>query len=204
MGRTRYARAAAVALTLALALVLAACGGKTITSERLASIMPSAADAPTGTDVQASSVGPKILTEFVEDMSVRAKLRSLGFRSAYTASFATPGFPADPSTAPLGASLYATFGVVLRDAAAASNGFAFYAKRSRDRAGHLTVILTKDLGPDSFAFHFSNLDNTPLPGVGYLWRVDNALFSVVGVGNPSPDPTIVRSLVATIERRATD
>lgn len=164
--------------------------------------MPSAADAPAGTDVQAASIGPKVLSEFVDDDAIRAKLRSLGFRSAYTASFATPTFPADPSTAPVGSALYATFGVVLRDEKAASNGFAFYVKRSKDRAAHLTVILTPGLGPDSFAFHFGNLDNSPLPGVGYLWRVDNVLFSVVGVGNPSPDASIVRALVSTIDKRA--
>ena len=192
-----------VVAILLLAFFLAGCGAKTIDSKELATIMPSAADAPAGTDVQASSVGPRLLNEFVTDEAVRAKLRALGFRTAYTASFATPAFPSDSSAAPPGSALYATFGVVLRDAKAATTGFAYYVKRSRQRASHLTTILTHGLGPDAFAFHFSNLDNTPLPGAGYLWRRDNVLFSVVGVGNPSPDAAIVRSLVATIDGRAT-
>ena len=196
-------RAARPLFALTLASALVACGGKSITPKGLADIMPSAADAPFGTSVQTASLGAQTLTSFVDDPAVRAKLKSLGFRVAYTAAFATANFVNDEAAAPLGSAYYATFGVLLRDAAAAKTGFAFYAARSRARAKHLSPLLTeKELGDDSYAFHFSSLDNTPLPGVAYLWRVDNALFSVVGLGNPSPDPAIVRDLVGKIDARA--
>ena len=196
-------RATRFLFIVALASILAACNGaRTITATELARIMPSAADAPMGTGLRAAQVGPKTLDQFVDDAAVRAKLLSLGFDIAYTASFATPSFPPDASTAPPGSALYATFGVLLKDAKTGARGFAYYAARSRARARHLTVVLAQNLGDDSFAFHFSSLDNSPLPGAAYLWRVGNALFSVVGIGNPSPDPAAVRSLVHVIDARA--
>jgi hypothetical protein len=185
-----------------LAALVACGGGRTITAKDLAKIMPSAADAPAGTNLQADRAGPKRLDEFVDDAAVRSKLLSFGFHVAYTTTFASPGFPADASAARPGATLDAAFGVLLRDAKAAHAGFAFYDARTRARAKHLTPVLTNGLGEESFAYHFSSLDNTPLPGIAFFWRVGNALFSVVGIGNPGPDPVAVRALVHTIDARA--
>ena len=192
---------------LALVLLVATavgCGGgdPTITSQQLATIMPSSADAPPGTTLGASESGPRTLVEFVSETDVRRKLEQLGFKVAYQATFATPAFPADPSKAPPGAALYGAFAVVLRDGKAATNGLAFYSKRVQKRAKDATPVVTEELGPDAFAYRFSSLPEAPLPGAVYFWRVGNALFSVVGAGNPGPEPAAVRALATTIDRRA--
>ena len=112
---------------LALVLLVATavgCGGgdPTITSQQLATIMPSSADAPPGTTLGASESGPRTLVEFVSETDVRRKLEQLGFKVAYQATFATPAFPADPSKAPPGAALYGAFAVVLRDGCVVHDG----------------------------------------------------------------------------------
>jgi hypothetical protein len=164
--------------------------------------MPAAADAPASTSIRPELSGPQTLEEFVETADVRAKLRSFGFETAYTTSFTTPAFPDDPLKAPPGAALYATFAVLLRDADAAHDGFVFYEARSKARAKDPTPVLTNGFGKDSVAFHFARLEDTALPGIAYLWRVDNVLFSVVGVGVPGPDPPATRTLAQTINERA--
>ena len=60
----------------------------------------------------------------------------------------------------------------------------------------------QDLGDEVFSFRFSSLDDTPSPGLALLWRVKNGLFSVVAVGNPTPDPKVARGLAAKIAERA--
>jgi len=195
-------KAVSVASVLLLACVMTACGGRTITARELATIMPSAAAAPLGTQLLTAQSGPKTLDEFVSAEDVRTKLRALGFDVAYVSTFSTRDFPADPSKAPVGATLYGTFAVLVRDASAAHDGYTFYVARSRARAAHLTPILIQGFGDDATAFRFSSLDQTPLPGIAYLWRVDNALFSVVAVGNPEPDPKATRTLAGTIDSRA--
>jgi hypothetical protein len=164
--------------------------------------MPSAADAPAGTAIRTGLTGPKKLDEFVAAADVRSTLRSLGFRVAYTATFASASFPADPSKAPSGSALYASSAIVLRDVDAAHSGFTFYESRLRTRAKNLTPILARDLGAESFSFHFSSLEDSPLPGVAFLFRVGNALFSVVGVGNPDPAPDVARAAAELIAARA--
>ena len=187
-----------------LVLVLAACGSgePEITATELARIMPSATAAPAGTTVNTDQVGPKKLDEFVSADDVRAKLRSLGFKVGYTVTFSTANFTPDPAKAPFGSALYGTSVIVLRDAGAAHKGFAFYESRLRKRAKDLTPILAQ-IGKESFAFHFSSLEDTALPGVAYLFRVGNALFSVVGVSNPdSVAANPARSLAVLIAGRA--
>lgn len=188
---------------LVAAFALVACGGEpAITSARLAGIMPSAADAPAGTDIRADLSGPKTLDEFVGAEEVRTKLRALGFKVAYVSTFTTPSFPADPTKAPPGATLYGSFAIALEDADAAHEGFTFYQRRLRTRAKDSAAVLTQDLGTESFSFRFSSLEDTPLPGIAFLWRTGNALFSVVGVGNPDPSPDAVRGLARVIAARA--
>jgi len=190
-----------------VALVLAAaCGGgePSLTAGDVARIMPSAADAPARTELEAQSAGPQTLDEFISDATVRDTLRGYGFRVAYVAQFATPGFTPDPSTAPIGTALYSTSVIVLRDAPAARKAFHFYEERLRTRAKGLTPLVVSGFGTDTFAFHFSALAETALPGLAYLWRVGNALFSVVGVGNPGPDAQATRDIAGLIERRATE
>ncbi len=190
-----------------LALVLAACGGgePVITARALPRIMPSATDAPAGTAIRTDLTGPKKLDEFVTANDVRSKLSSLGFKVAYTATFASASFPADPSKAPAGSALYASSAILVRDAEAAHQGFIFYESRLRTRAKNLTPILAQDLGTESFSFHFSSLEDSPLPGVAFLFRVGNALFSVVGIGNPDPAPAAARTaaeLIAALAEKA--
>ncbi|MFY9586628.1 MAG: hypothetical protein WAT66_04140 [Actinomycetota bacterium] len=187
-----------------LAFVLVACGSgePDITATELARIMPSATAAPAGTTVNTDQVGPKRLDEFVSADDVRTKLRSLGFKLAYTVTFSTANFTPDPAKAPFGSALYGTSAIVLRDADAARKGFTFYVSRLRKRAKDLTPILAQ-IGKESFAFHFSSLEDTALPGVAYLFRVGNTLFSVVGVANPdSVAANPGRSLAVLIAGRA--
>jgi hypothetical protein len=184
-------------------VAVAACAGQTtITAKQLAAIMPSAADAPPDTTLQAEQAGPKTLAEFVTDSAVRAKLRSLGFKVGYVATFTTRNFPAELTTAPFGTKLYGAFAVLFRDGDDASRALAFYRTRSQKRAKNPATVLTGGLGKDAFAFRFSGLEDTPLPGIVYFWRVGNALFEVVGGGNPGPDPEAVRALTRTINSRA--
>ena len=186
-----------------LAALAAACGGgSTIETKELATIMPSSADAPGGTTLAAAESGPKTLNEFVAEQEVRSKLEKLGFKVAYQATFLTPSFPDDPSKAPPGAALYGAFAVLVKDDATAKEGLDFYRQRVRARSKNATPVVTDELGEDSFAFRFSSLEDAPLPGVVYFWRVANALFSVVGVGNPGPAPEAVRAIARTIDRRA--
>jgi hypothetical protein len=188
----------------ALALALTACGGgePDITSKELASIMPSATDAPAGTAIRTDLLGARTLEEFVAATDARTKLKALGFRLAYVVTFASASFPADPTKAPAGSALYGSSAIVLRDADAAHQGFVFYEARLRKRATNLTPIVAESLGPESFSFHFSSLEDSPLPGVAHLFRVGNALFSVVGIGNPNPAPEGARSLADLIAARA--
>ena len=188
----------------AVALVLAACGGgePVITSRALARIMPSGADAPAGTAIRTDLTGSKTLDEFVTAEDVRTKLRALGFKVAYNSTFASASFPADPSKAPAGSALYAASAIILRDEEAAHGGFTFYESRLRRRAKDLTPILAEGLGSESFSFHFSSLEDSPLPGVAFLFRVGNALFSVVGIGNPDPAPDATRTTAELIAARA--
>jgi hypothetical protein len=184
-------------------LLLVACGGggPRIVAKDLAMIMPSSSDAPAGTEIDAENVGPKTLDDFVTDTKVKIKLRNLGFRVSYVVAFATRNYTPD-APAPLGSALYATFAVLLRDGKAAEEGFDYYTDRLRTRAKDLAPIVMQGLGDEVFAFRFSALDDTPLPGLAILWRNGNALFSIVGVGNPSPDPAVTRALASTIDRRA--
>jgi hypothetical protein len=200
---TRTFRAVLVALSLAA--LAAACGGGTaIDSKALGTIMPSSADAPAGTTLAAAESGPKTLNEFVSEQAVRSRLKKLGFAVAYQATFLTPAFPDDPSKAPPGAALYGAFAVLLRDDETALEGLDFYRKRVQARSKNPTPVGARELGNDAFAFRFSSLEDAPLPGVVYFWRVGNGLFSVVGVGNPDPAPDAVRRLATTIDRRARD
>lgn len=187
-----------------LVLVLGACGSgePDVTSKELAGIMPSATDAPAGTDIRPQLSGPKKLDELVAATDVQAKLRSLGFKVAYTATFASAAFPADPAKAPAGSALYGASAIVLRDADAAREGFTYYRSRLRSRAKNLTPILAENLGKESFSFHFSSLEDSPLPGVALLFRVGNTLFSVLGVGNPEPSVQGARRLADLIAARA--
>lgn len=195
---SRFAR-----IVLLVALPLVACGGDpAITSARLARIMPSAADAPAGTNIRTDLSGPKTLDEFVGAEEVRTKLRALGFKVAYVSTFSTPSFPADPTKAPPGAALYGSFAILLEDADMAHDGFTFYQRRLRTRAEDLAAVLAQDLGTESFSFRFSSLEDTPLPGIAFLWRTGNGLFSVVGVGNPDPNADAVRRLARVIAARA--
>jgi hypothetical protein len=187
---------------IALAAV-AACGGEpTITAKALGAIMPSAADAPPGTQLQAEQSGPKTLDEFVADTDVRSRLRRFGFKVGYVAVFTTANFPEDLSASPVGTKLYGAFAVVFRDAGAGRDALTFYRKRVPTKAKNATPVLTQGLGPDSFGFRFSSLEDTPLPGLVYFWRVGNALFEVVGVGNPDSDGNAFRALAKTINIRA--
>jgi hypothetical protein len=192
-----------VRLSIVLALAIVACGGEpTITSRQLASIMPSAANAPAGTNIRTDLTGPKTLQEFVTAQDLRTKLRALGFKVAYVSTFSTPTFPSDPSTAPSGAVLYGAAAIVLRDGKAADQAFSFYEDRLKKRAKGFTPLVTKVLGARSFAFRFSGLEDTPLPGVAYLFRIGNGLFSVVGIGNPQADPDATRSIAQFVVKRA--
>lgn len=184
-------------------LLFVACGGgQTITPKDLARIMPSASDAPPGTQIDETTVGPQKLDEFVTDTNVKTRLSRLGFRVAYLAAFATPNYVPDKDRAPAGSAFYGTFAVVLKDGKAAEAGFDFYQERLKSRAKDFTPIVARDLGEEVFAFRFSELDDTPLPGLAMLWRRGNALFSVVGVGSPDPAPKVTRALATKIDRRA--
>ncbi len=187
-----------------MSLLLVACGGgSALTAKDLARIMPSAADAPPSTQIDAESSGPKVeLEEFVTDNDVRIRLSQLGFKVAWTTSFATANYVPDKDKAPVGSAFYGTFAAILRDQKAAADGFDFYVRRLRGRAQDLTTLVMQDLGDEVFSFRFSTLDDTPLPGLAILWRVKNGLFSLVGVGNPSPDPKAARALAAKIAARA--
>jgi len=184
-------------------VAVAACGGgPTINARELAKIMPSATDAPVGSSLQALDSGPKTLDEFVSATDVRRKLHSLGFRVGYTSIFTSPTFPADPANAPPGARLYGAYGAVFRDSGAAARGLEFYRKRVRSKAKDASPVLTEEFGKDAFAYRFASLEGTTLPGVVYFWRVGNALFEAVGVGNPDPSPEAVRVLAHRIDTRA--
>ena len=185
-----------------LVACIAACGGgPKIESRDLGSVMPSSADAPPSTTITADS-GPKTLNEFVADKDVRTRLKKLGFKLGYQATFLTSGFGDDPSKAPQGATLYAASAVILKDGGTADKGLDFYRARILRRSKNASPVLNDELGEDVFGFRFSSLDAVPLPGVVFFWRVGNALFSAVGVGNPGPSPEAVRALARTIDRRA--
>jgi hypothetical protein len=187
-----------------IALALAACGGgePAFTAEELARIMPPAGDAPARTQFLEQQSGPLTLDEFVVDEEVGRKLDSLGFQKAHTSTFATPNLPDDLTLTQPGASLYGAFGVLLADADRAREGFAFYSERLRTRAKDYTPVLSTRLGSQSVAFRFSQLEATPLPGLAFIWRLGNALFGIVGVGNPDTDPAAVRALAEKMEERA--
>jgi hypothetical protein len=189
-------------ILLALTAVVACSNEPTITSKGLAAIMPSSADAPPDTTLQVAQSGPKTLVEFVVDPDVRKKLESIGFKLGYVASYTTRNFPAELSTAPFGTKLYGAFAVLFRDAKGAEDAITFYRSRAATKAKNATPILATGLGKDSFAFRFSSLEDTPLPGIVYFWRIGNAVFEVVGAGNPGPDPEAVRSLAGTVNTRA--
>lgn len=184
--------------------MLAACGGgSSLTAGVLADVMPSATDAPAGTQIDAESSGAKVeLEEFVTDNNVRTRLSQLGFRGGWTASFATANYVPDKDHAPVGSAFYGTFAVILRDERAAAEGFDFYVGRLKGRAQDFNPIVMQDLGDEVFSFRFSALDDTPLPGLVILWRAKNGLFSLVGAGNPTPDPKVARALAAKIAARA--
>lgn len=185
-------------------LVLAGCGGggPIITSKNVARVMPSASDAPVGTDIDQDTLGPQTIDEFVTDGTVKARLKQLGFRLAYVVAFSTRNFVLDPAQAPVGSASYGTFAIVLRDGDAAASGFDFYAARFRAKAKGFTTVLIEGLGDEVLAFRFSELEDAPLPGLAILWRAGNALFSVVGLGNPDPQVNAIRALATTIDRRA--
>jgi hypothetical protein len=185
-----------------LTAVVACSSGPTITAPQLGAIMPSSADAPPDTTLQAEQAGSKRLDEFVADAAIRAKLRSLGFKVGYVATFTTRNFPEELTTAPLGTKLYGAFAALFRDGGAAQEALDFYRSRSLKKAKRPTTVLASELGKNAFAFRFSSLEDTPLPGVVYFWRVGNALFEVVGAGNSGPDPEAVRRLARTINSRA--
>ncbi|MEX2554070.1 MAG: hypothetical protein WEB06_00375 [Actinomycetota bacterium] len=187
-----------------MSALLIACGGSSaLTAKNLARIMPSATDAPPGTQIDAESLGPKVeLEEFVTDIEVRIRLSQLGFKIGWITSFATANYVPDKDKAPVGSAFYGTFAVILRDEKAAADGFDFYVQRLKDRAQDFTPLVMQDLGEEVFSFRFSTLDDTPLPGLAILWRVKNGLFSLVGVGNPAPDPKVARGLAAKIAARA--
>ena len=108
----------------------------------------------------------------------------------------------DKDKAPVGSAFYGTFAVILKDEKAAADGFDFYVRRLKGRAQDFTALVMQDLGDEVFSFRFSTLDDTPLPGLAILWRVKNGLFSLVGVGNPTPDPKVARALASKIAARA--
>jgi hypothetical protein len=193
-----------LSLAVAVSLLLVACGGgSALTAKSLARIMPSDTDAPPGTQIDDESSGPKVeLEEFVTDTEVRIRLSQLGFRVAWTTSFATANYVPDKDKAPAGSAFYGTFAAILMDEKAAADGFDFYVQRLKGRAEDFTPLVMQDLGDEVFSFRFSALDDTPLPGLVILWRVKNGLFSLVGVGNPSPDPKVARGLAAKIAARA--
>ncbi|MGH2728019.1 MAG: hypothetical protein ACRDKS_13690 [Actinomycetota bacterium] len=185
------------------ALLVPACGGGThLKQADLAKIMPSAADAPAATQLDTSNVGVMTLEQLVTDNAVRAELKKLHYRVGYVATFATPNYIPDAAKAPLGSALYATSAIVFQDTEDARRGFAFYEKRLRSRADDFAPLLMKGIGEELIAFRFSSLDDTPLPGLAIQWRRGNALFSVVGVGNPGPMQDIVKGLARTIDERA--
>lgn len=187
---------------IALAGALSSCGGGLpILAREIGRIMPSASDAPIGTEIDTTTVGTRTLEELVTDNTVKVRLSELHFRVAYVASFATPNYIPDKSS-PVGSAFYGTFAIVFASVEDAETGFDFYRARLRGRAKDLTPLIPQALGQDTFAFRFSSLDDTPLPGVVMLFRVENALFSIVGAGNPSPDPAVTRALAEKIERRA--
>lgn len=190
-------------MVTALAM-LAACGGEPrIVPDSVVRIMPSAADAPAGTNIDTTNVGPKTLDEFVSDSGVRDRLRTFGFRLAYLSSFKSPNFVPDKAKAPLGTAFYGTSAILLRDEEAAAGALAYYRDRLQARAKDFSAfVLDEELGSEAFAFRFSSLDDTPLPGMAMLFRLGNALFSVVGVGNPGPDPAVTRALATKIAGRA--
>ncbi len=183
---------------------LAACGGEVrIAARSVAGIMPSAADAPGGTSIDTANVGPKTLEEFVSDVGVRSRLSTFGFRLAYVSSFASPNFVANKETAPLGTAFYGTSAILVKDEEAAAGALAYYRDRLQARAKDFNAfVLEEELGSEAFGFRFSALDDTPLPGLAMLFRFGNALFSVVGVGNPGPDPAVTRGLASKIAGRA--
>jgi hypothetical protein len=192
-----------VALTVLAAVAFGCAGGeREITTKELGTIMPSSADAPPGTTLTAEESGPKTLEQFVTAEQVRSRLLKLGFKVAYQATFLTPAFPDDPSKAPPGAALYGASAVIVKDEDSATKGLDFYRRRVQARSKNATPIQTTDFGPGAFAFRFSSLEDAPLPGAVYFWRVGNALFSVVGVGNPEPNPVAVRRLAGRIDARA--
>jgi hypothetical protein len=190
-------------LLIASLIAVVACSSEpTITAKEFGAIMPSAADAPPDATLQTAQSGPKTLDEFVTDPAVRKKLQGLGFKVGYVATFTTRNFPEELTTAPSGTKLYGAFAVLFRDEGAARSALDFYETRSQERAKNPTPVLVSGFGKDSFAFRFSSLEDTPLPGVVYFWRVGNALFEVVGAGNPGPDPEAVRALARTVNSRA--
>lgn len=192
-------------LSVCIAVVLAAgaCGGEPrITADGLGRVMPASGDAPAGTSYLPEQSGPRTLDQFVSEEEVRTKLTSLGFRAARTATFTTPNLPPDLSQSLPGARLYAAFGIQLVNPDYASQAFDYYAERLRTRAKNYTPLLTERVGAESVAFRFSQLQETPLPGIAYVWRFGNALFGVVGVGNPDTDATAVRALVDEMETQS--
>ena len=184
--------------------MVVACGGETsIAPKSVAGIMPSASDAPAGTNIDTPNVGPRTLDEFISDAGVRERLATFGFRLAYLSSFMSPNFVADKAKAPLGTAFYGTSAILVRDEEAAAGALAYYRARLQARAKDFNAfVLDEELGTEAFAFRFSSLDDTPLPGLAMLFRVGNALFSVVGVGNPGPDPAVTRALARKIAERA--
>src|SRR5207247_2251773 len=137
-----------------LIAVVACSSEPTITAKEFGAIMPSSADAPPDTALQAAQSGPKTLDEFVVDPAVRTKLQGLGFKVGYAATFATRNFPEELTTAPVGTKLYGAFAELFRDAAAASKALDFYRTRSQRKAKNPTPVLLTGFGKDSFAFRF--------------------------------------------------
>jgi hypothetical protein len=190
-------------LGVALVLGVGACGVAEPTFEPadLERLLPGAAEAPAGTAYRPDRSGPVELGELVAgDTALERELRALGFRAARAVTF-TSAEPDLANPRP-GTLVYAAFALALGDRERAERGFAFYAERLERRSRGYTPLVGPRLGSEATAFRFSGLGETPLPGAAFLFRVGNALFGVVGAGNPDPDPAAVRRLAEGIDRRA--
>lgn len=165
-------------------------------------IVLDAPDAPSGTTLQARTIGPSILTDpvfYVTDFSERQRfLEMAGFVHARQATYGGVE-PDEP--------LYVSEGLLFDDAAAAEAAMAIYETEYRTGYGFANAEPSDpDLGDRSLLFAGPAAVQNGEPGFYYMWRTGNLLLNAVGVGPLEGDAleameANVRTMALEMDRR---